>query len=360
MNTATTQQIATTPHMERIHVTPELAAEWLTKNKPGETNRPLRKPYVRELRRDLEEGRWDDNTHQGIAFDPAGHLIDGQHRLTAISEAGIPVWMWVSFNVPASTFKVIDQHLKRTGGQILAMSGVTKDAPRLVAMARAILSVVHGHAKASNTEAAEFVVAHQTELELFLAVSRQYTPAVGAAFAWCAILGWPEVMDASDRLLSTLWADPAESDPMRALHNRARNFSDLGAGSAGIKARFDIALNCLEAVHEGRGLRVAKSYRPDYGRLERESLNAPKHTEETVVVTKPRASKVEQPPVPTYLTRYVGPADEEHPEATRNYDEEFYPSPAPTQPSGDAELDAAIEAEVTKTRRSRKSPHASE
>lgn len=62
---------------------------------------------------------------------------------------------------------------------------------------------------------------------------------------------------------------------MRALTNRSRDFKSLGAGQAGIKGRFDLALNCLQAMHEGRGLRVARSYRPDYGSLEKESVRPP-------------------------------------------------------------------------------------
>ncbi len=344
-NSAYSPTNATAPgtRMERVLVDGDMAAEWLKRNTH---NRPIRKQYVRELKRDLDEGRWDDRTHQGIAFAPDGTLLDGQHRLTAIAESTHSVWMWVSYDVPPETFKVIDQHLRRTGGQILAMSGVTKDAPRLVAMARAILAVVHNHAKASNTEAADYVVAHQTELELFLPVSRQYTPAVGAAFAWCAILGWSETIPAAERLLSTIWNDNAEFDPMRALHNRARNFSDLGAGQAGIKARFDIALNCLEAVHENRGLKVAKSYRPDYGRLERESSMAPKSSETLPPTSIPPLDALpkvddKQESIPSYLKRRS--KDTEQVEAGRggNID--------------DPELAAAIEGELSKGRRHRKS-----
>ncbi len=352
-NSAYSPTTASAPgtRMERVLVDGDIASEWLKRNSH---NRPLRKQYVRELRRDLDEGRWDDRTHQGIAFAPDGTLLDGQHRLSAIAEGTHAVWMWVSYDVPPETFKVIDQGLRRTGGQILAMSGVTKDAPRLVAMARAILSVVCNHPKATNTEAADYVVQHQTELELFLPVSRQYTPAVGAAFAWCAILGWSEVLPAAERLLSTIWEDPADMDPMRALHQRARNFSDLGQGQAGVKGRFDIALKCLEAVHEHRGLKVAKSYRPDYGRLERESSMAPKSAQTLPPVAFPPAPAVpvestvlpKQDDIPTYLKRRAKDSEVEQLEASRggNID--------------DPELTAAIEAEVAKGRRSRKSDDA--
>lgn len=328
-------------------VTPQMAEEILAKNT---RNRPINKAYVRQLRRDLEEGRWKV-THQGVALADDGTVLDGQHRLLAIRDSGIAAPLFVAEGVDHDAFDAIDQHLKRTGGQVLAMAGVTKDAPRIMAMAKAILAVVYGVTKPANTEAAQFAVKHQTELELFLPVSRQYTPAVGAAFAWCATLGWGETIGAAERLLSTIWQDPAEFDPMRALHNRARNFSELGAGQSGIKARFDIALNCLEAVHDQRGLKVAKSYRPDYGKLERESLRP--HEDRNPLSVRipaqdalPNVTITESKAVPAYLKR-------------RERDEQEAERTAPPVPMGgnidDHELIKAIEEEAAKSRKGRKS-----
>lgn len=318
-------------------VSPERAEQLLNGNTH---NRPVSKPYVRELRRELEEGRWK-TTHQGVAIADDGTLLDGQHRLLAIKESGIAAPLFVARGVSRDAWDAIDQHRRRTGGQILALAGISKDAPRMVAMARAIIQVVHGVNKVSNTEAAEFAVKHQTELELFLPVARQYTPAVGAAFAWCATLGWSETIHAAERLLSTLWQDPAEFDPMRALHNRARNFSELGAGQSGIKARFDIALNCLEAVHDHRGLKVAKSYRPDYGKLERDS-QAP----ETASTVPPKRTRLSEMPRLFEAERQQVFAQEQAEEETVVLE--------PHTSTGDPEMDAAIDAELVKTRRGRK------
>lgn len=330
-------------------VTPARAEQLLAGNTH---NRPVSKAYVRELRRELEEGRWKP-THQGVAVADDGSLLDGQHRLMAIRDSGIPAPLFVAEGVQRDAWDAIDQHRRRTGGQILALAGVSKDAPRMVAMARAILQVVYGNNKVSNTAAAEYAVRHQTELELFLPVARQYTPAVAAAFAWCATLGWHETINAAERLMSTIWQDPAEFDPMRALHNRARNFSDLGAGQSGIKARFDIALNCLEACHEQRGLKVAKSYRPDYGRLERDS--AAPHA-----AVAPQSERI---PRPGRLPKVYDA--EAHAAAVREYEEreerlaaeaaqaEF--DRASLASTGDPELDEAVQQEMKKTRRGRQS-----
>jgi hypothetical protein len=62
-------------------VTPKQAREWLKLNT---SNRPLRPSHVETLRASFERGEYV-MTHQGIAFSDEGVLIDGQHRLTAIS-----------------------------------------------------------------------------------------------------------------------------------------------------------------------------------------------------------------------------------------------------------------------------------
>lgn len=66
---------------EMVSVTPAMAREWLKSNTK---NRPIRWSHVNTLRQMLERGE-QVTTHQGIAFDAEGVLIDGQHRLTALS-----------------------------------------------------------------------------------------------------------------------------------------------------------------------------------------------------------------------------------------------------------------------------------
>lgn len=85
-------------------VTPALAAEWLKSNL---NNRAVSVPAVRALAATITDGRWV-TTHQGIAFDRDGTLIDGQHRLHAIALAGLPVTMEVTSGLDRSAVDAID------------------------------------------------------------------------------------------------------------------------------------------------------------------------------------------------------------------------------------------------------------
>ena len=122
---------------ELIYVTPRQAREWLKQNTG---NRPLRHMAVETLRAAYERGEWKV-THQGVAFATSGRLIDGQHRLTFISqlEEHCAVPMTVTTGVDESTFDVIDQGSRRTLSDIKGVSA------KLAAVAMFCARIVNGN-----------------------------------------------------------------------------------------------------------------------------------------------------------------------------------------------------------------------
>lgn len=111
-------------------VTPQIASDWLKSNT---NNRPIRRTYVDTIKIALRRGEYVQ-THQGIAFDDAGVLIDGQHRLTAISELRDGAFpMLVTWGVSSAAFKVTDGGLKRTASDALKEDQRTVEVARLIA-----------------------------------------------------------------------------------------------------------------------------------------------------------------------------------------------------------------------------------
>lgn len=109
-------------------ITPEWAAQVLDTRNPN--NRKMSERFVERLVRDIKANGWI-LTHQGIAFDENGDLIDGQHRLEAIRRANKSVSMPVTTGLPASqrangimlkTFECIDSGRARGVGQMLSMN----------------------------------------------------------------------------------------------------------------------------------------------------------------------------------------------------------------------------------------------
>jgi hypothetical protein len=114
-------------------VTPGKAAAMLAANT---SNRPLSKAVVRSFTDAIRRGEWMV-THQGIAFDADGVLIDGQHRLAAVVEADQPVDMLVITGVDAATFDVLDTGKRRNAADVLAIEG-EKSTSMLAAMVRTV------------------------------------------------------------------------------------------------------------------------------------------------------------------------------------------------------------------------------
>ena len=103
------------PYNKVIEITPAIATRWLDAN---EGNRRLDWNYIAQLARDMKGGRFAC-THQGIAFDTLGRLIDGQHRLWAILEADIPVRMRVFYNEsPENTVHIDGNHPRRAADRM--------------------------------------------------------------------------------------------------------------------------------------------------------------------------------------------------------------------------------------------------
>lgn len=91
-------------------ITPEMAKNYLKNSVP---NRRVKRSQVEALARDIKNGNFV-LTHQGIAFDNAGRLFDGQHRLMSIVAAGIPVNMLVTRGLAPSAMSVTDRGVSRS------------------------------------------------------------------------------------------------------------------------------------------------------------------------------------------------------------------------------------------------------
>lgn len=100
--------------MQVMTVTPEMAADWLKMNTG---NRRLRRWWVKTLADVIRRGEWS-LTHQGVAFDTNGILRDGQHRLSAIVEAGRSAELVVFTGLSEEAYKAMDQGAKRTASDI--------------------------------------------------------------------------------------------------------------------------------------------------------------------------------------------------------------------------------------------------
>jgi hypothetical protein len=162
-------------------ITPVKAAEMLDANT---TNRPLSRTVVRAFAEAMARGDWMV-THQGIALDVNGVLVDGQHRLAAIVEADLPVEMTVFTEVEEGTFDVLDTGKRRNAADVLAIEG-EKSSTMLAAMVRTVwlyenrpdLNWSGGAAAVTNHQIVQTLDQHP-RLRDFVAVGEQIAAATG-------------------------------------------------------------------------------------------------------------------------------------------------------------------------------------
>jgi hypothetical protein len=139
-------------------ITPKIAAAML-ENNPA--NRPIKRQHVDAIVRDMVGGRWQTNG-DAIRLNCDGSLIDGQHRLTACVEAGVPFETIVITGLPSNVRATIDGGAKRTHGDRLSMVGVA-NANSVAAITRLVAGIATGRGRTerlTNQEADAILAAN--------------------------------------------------------------------------------------------------------------------------------------------------------------------------------------------------------
>lgn len=112
-------------HTELVYVTQPWAHDALTRNVG---NRRLSNLHVRMWQERFNKGRYR-LTHQGLAFDHTGDLIDGQTRLHGFVRSDCQgFWANVTFNVDRASFAVMDRGGLREGAQLIEGPNADKKA----------------------------------------------------------------------------------------------------------------------------------------------------------------------------------------------------------------------------------------
>jgi hypothetical protein len=101
-------------------MTPQVAG-WLLRL--NTVNRAFNQKRCEDLKSLLHRGLWM-NTGEPIIVSKEGTINEGQHRLTAIHEAGIAVAMDVRFGIPQKAFYHTGLGAKRSAGDVLGIAKV--------------------------------------------------------------------------------------------------------------------------------------------------------------------------------------------------------------------------------------------
>lgn len=157
---------------ERRTITPAFAKMILDRYAPAGTNRPLRASYAASIAAEIGKGRWNPNTHQGIAFTDGGVLADGQHRMTACFLSGLSITLPVTYGQPEDVFTVIDQNTPRAASDLISLAKIdVPNAKYAAATAKAVIMLTAENfttaaRETSKSDVLDFVIANKDEILL--------------------------------------------------------------------------------------------------------------------------------------------------------------------------------------------------
>lgn len=164
-----------------VTMTPTWASELLKKN--HKNNRRVKDRRVNSYGREMAQGLWR-LTHQAVAVDEDGWLVDGQHRLEAVVASGCDVPVVLALGVPRQSMVAVDSGANRNladatrvhGNPLPALGWGSVARTMMVGMDRGRASQHIGH-----QEIMAFIRVHYKALDFaFSNLSRNYrnlTPA---------------------------------------------------------------------------------------------------------------------------------------------------------------------------------------
>jgi len=167
-----------------IFMTPELAAQMLSKN---ERNRPIRKTTVQAYAADMAAGRWEQ-THQAIAVDAHGKLLDGQHRLSAVIVAQWSGTMLLAtYGKSEETMQLpVDRGVRRTAFDVLQRS-----RPQVEIASRLLAYTIYYTRSSGNTPLyviENVLQMHETKIDRIHKICTANKRIIGAATTLAALL----------------------------------------------------------------------------------------------------------------------------------------------------------------------------
>lgn len=224
-------------------VDPDTAREWLGRN---DRNRNLRKSTVEAYARDMENGRWQF-TGDAIKFSTNGALLDGQHRLHALVQAGVELSMLVVRNLAPESQDVMDTGAKRSPGDVLSLH----DEKSTVAMASLAAMIVNsGTAWSKKVTTAEIIDAVENDNTIRVVVAdilpnlklSHLLPPTVAAFAYWRLIQIDPFATAQFFESLASGANLPAGSPILALDRRLQNVGRSGRGS---RAYRTTAMACI-------------------------------------------------------------------------------------------------------------------
>jgi hypothetical protein len=121
------KRAAATPAAEFTLITPEWCEQMLKHH--NRRNRTIRNSVVARYVAAMQAGHWP-MTGQPIILDWNGDVLDGQHRMTACMQSGVPIYILVVSGIDPAVMPAIDKNAPRKTRDTFGLLGKPKPGDR--------------------------------------------------------------------------------------------------------------------------------------------------------------------------------------------------------------------------------------
>jgi hypothetical protein len=135
----------------RERVDSELAQQYLAKGFDGQ--RSIAKAHVSRLVEAMNSNEFVPPLSGPIVFSDEDKLLNGQHRLTAITHTGKEFWLDVQYGYPREAYTYIDAGRSRTLQDTFSSAGI-KNAKKASSAAKLLYSLIEGENRVPRNEVA--------------------------------------------------------------------------------------------------------------------------------------------------------------------------------------------------------------
>jgi hypothetical protein len=245
---------------ELMEITPSLALRWLDLNTD---NRNISDRWVDAIAADIAADKWDPNNASiGVRVndkDEPQLVVDGQHRLWAVTQAKKSIWTWVIFGDDDSLRRDnIDRVKPRSIADQLQLIDHIPNASQVAAWAGVVMDLEEvgiGHKSMTLEQARAIRLRHLPAMEWLQTVvfggnvagrKRIRKAAVGGVFVYC----YPTAPDRLDLFAKQVrdGENLTRSDPAYALRAYLEKVEQAKAGTETRAAKHEITVLTLRAV----------------------------------------------------------------------------------------------------------------
>jgi hypothetical protein len=260
---------------EVVTVTPEMAQKWLEMGGP---NRVIHQSTVKRYADAMKRGEWK-LTGEAIKLSASQQVRDGQHRLWACFDSGVPFTTMVVLNVPDDAFDVMDSGRVRSAADVLSVHK-HQSTRQLAAMIRnAIIWDRDGYPHEpggtlgliSKPQHVEYLAAHP-DLEEWVAPARRVVKAglPGASSIFSLVFWRLSKIDRKDvdvfieGLCTGAGLEPG--DAILALRNRLIQHANRGGGRMSTEELAALIIKAWNAWRRDERVNVLVFRRSGHGR----------------------------------------------------------------------------------------------